>query len=237
MKIFLFVLNFIIAASQSPDSLKYTAVVGGDIHTITRGVIKDGVILIKGDKIDKIGVNVEIPEKAEIIDAKGMFIMPGIVAASTYMGLPRSYTGLQERGELNPQMKISDAIDPYDRLFKFALAGGVTTCFVSPGEYRLISGQACVIKLVNNNPDELIIKDPAAIKMGVPFTGLTPKSIQDLKDLLNQAKDYKEKLDEYEEKKSKNEQVVKPRENPRLESLVKLLRGEIPARAQHHRST
>jgi len=231
MKLFLFILNFFIAASQTPDSLKYTAIVGGDIHTVTKGVVKDGIILIKGEKIEKIGVNIDIPEGAVIIDAKDMFIMPGIIAATSVVGLPRTFSGLQERGNLNPHMKISDALNPYDRLFKFALAGGITTCFLTPGERQLISGQACIIKLLYGQSDKLMIKDPAAVKMGVPFTGLTPKGMQDLKDLLNQAKDYKKSFDEYEEKKAQGEKAVKPRENPRLDPLLKLLKGEIPARA------
>ncbi len=59
-----------------------TAIVGGDIHTVTGAVIREGTILIKEGKIIEVGQSVEVPAGATVIDANGKTITPGFVAVS-----------------------------------------------------------------------------------------------------------------------------------------------------------
>ena len=62
------------------------------IHTVTRGVIKNGVILVQDGRILKVGADVAVPEGATVIDAKGKFIAPGFVTDTKLEGDSRYVT-------------------------------------------------------------------------------------------------------------------------------------------------
>jgi len=56
------------------------AIRGATLETVGKGgTIEDGVILIRDGKIEAIGKDVKIPLAAQVIEAKGKTIMPGIV--------------------------------------------------------------------------------------------------------------------------------------------------------------
>ena len=93
------------------------AIRGGDIFTVTQGTIRDGVILIRDGKIERIGQRIEIPEDAQVIDASGMKITPGLIALSM------SRVGLGSTGS----SEYADALDPFDRNVEYSLAVGITT--------------------------------------------------------------------------------------------------------------
>ncbi|KPL20068.1 MAG: hypothetical protein AMJ75_12410 [Phycisphaerae bacterium SM1_79] len=80
------------------------AIKGGDLYTITSGIIRNGTILIKDGKISRIGQNIEVPKNARVIDARGKVVMPGLVAATAEVGVSGS-------ANIN---KIADSLDPFD---------------------------------------------------------------------------------------------------------------------------
>ena len=61
------------------------AIKGGKIITITQGVIEDGVILVEDGKITAIGKDVAIPEGAQVVDAAGKTVMPGLIDAHSHI--------------------------------------------------------------------------------------------------------------------------------------------------------
>src|SRR6266446_7049648 len=69
-------------AAKKQDKNKVVAIVGADIYTVTREVIRAGTILIQDGKILRVGQDIAIPDGAEIIDAKGKYVTPGYVALS-----------------------------------------------------------------------------------------------------------------------------------------------------------
>ncbi|HVR87184.1 MAG TPA: hypothetical protein VMU54_22855, partial [Planctomycetota bacterium] len=99
----------------------YTALVGGDLETVTQGVLKGGTLLIRDDKIWKIGPAVELPEGAVRIDVSGKRVLPGFVAASA-----------RNLGVTPAAGKIADALDPFSESIKLALAGGITSAYLEP---------------------------------------------------------------------------------------------------------
>lgn len=100
-----------------------TAIVGGDIHTVTGGLIRQGTILIEDDKIKEVGQSVEIPDGATIIDAKGKVISPGFVSINM------SGVGIQSTP--SGSNKLEDSLDPFDRNLKYSLGVGITTGCIS----------------------------------------------------------------------------------------------------------
>ena len=105
---------------ESKDKPKpVMAIVGGDIHTVTGSVIRQGTILVQDGKILDVGQSVTVPEGATIIDAAGRTITPGFVAISMNgVGIRSAPTGKE---------KLVDALDPFDRNMKYSLGVGITT--------------------------------------------------------------------------------------------------------------
>ncbi len=63
------------------------AIKNGQIFTMADGIIEDGVIIIENNRIAEVGRDVEIPSGAEIIDASGKLVTPGLFDAFTQIGL------------------------------------------------------------------------------------------------------------------------------------------------------
>ncbi len=103
-------------APKKPKEI--VAVVGGDIVTVTRETVRGGTILIEDGKITAVGQNVEIPENAKQIDAKGKIITPGFIA------IDMAGVGL---GATGGNAKYADALDPFDRNLSLCLSVGITT--------------------------------------------------------------------------------------------------------------
>lgn len=108
--------------SESSKDDAITAIVGGDIYTVSREVIRRGTVLIQGDKILKVGTEVKVPEGATVIDATGMVITPGFVSIST--------RGVGLGGTPATGQKFADQLDPFDSNVKIALGVGITTACV-----------------------------------------------------------------------------------------------------------
>ena len=118
---------------------KILAITGGDIHTVTQGVIRGGTIIVRDGKIAEIGQNIKVPEGAETIDATGKTVTPGFVAISmSGIGLPggggfgggRGGGGGGGGGSNN---ELADTLNPFDRNMKLALSVGITSGCVQVG--------------------------------------------------------------------------------------------------------
>lgn len=93
---------------KEPDV--WLAVVGGTIHTVTDGRILGGTILVKNGRIHELGSGIPVPAEAEVVDAKGLHVYPGLVAIDS-----------------SRLVSTPDNTDVYSGTMELALAGGITT--------------------------------------------------------------------------------------------------------------
>ncbi len=105
--------------SDAKQKSSVLAITGGDIHTVTNGVIRQGTVLVKDGKIAEVGSDVSIPEGAQVIDATGKIVSPGFVAISM--------SGLGVSSNPSGSNKLSDSLDPFDQNLKYALGVGITS--------------------------------------------------------------------------------------------------------------
>lgn len=220
---FALLLAFCIVSSALADE-QVTAIQGGDLYTITSGIIRNGTILIKDGKIWRIGQNVEIPEDANVIDAKGKVIMPGLIAATAQVGI----AGYRALSDVD---KIADSLDPFDYSISLALASGVTTAFVTgdgPSGNNPIGGTNAVIKTTYGDLDSMLIKEPVVENVSFSNTQWLRKTnfLQNLK----RAQAYLRKLAEYEKTKGKDKEAKEPKKPSGIDAYIRLLRRELPAR-------
>ncbi|QTA38526.1 amidohydrolase [Thermosipho ferrireducens] len=217
---------------------------GGHIFPITKKAFI-GDILIENGKIKKIGENID-DSNAEVVDVKGKFIFPGFVDAHSHIGLFEEGVGefyYQDGNEytdpVTAHVRAIDAFYPGDSAIKRALSGGVTTVMVVPGSANPIGGQGAILKFKSNIVDEMILKEPAGLKMAF---GENPKRVYGQKGKLPSTRlgvaavirEYFSKVKDYMRRREAD-----PDKTPidfSLEIGVKVLKKEIPARCHAHRA-
>ncbi|EOU1739214.1 amidohydrolase [Clostridium perfringens] len=222
----------------------------GKIFTCEEGKIYEkGDILIKDGKISKIGGDLsQYIGEEEVIDAKGLLIFPGFIEAHCHLGLHEegnngAGNGTNEASEpITPQMRAIDGINPFDGGFQSAREAGVTTAVIGPGSANVIGGQFAAVKTSGICIDDMIIKEPVAIKVAF---GENPKRVYSgknkmpntrmaiaalLRETLTEAVNYKNrKIDAEIEDKDFSK-------NLKYEALLPLINREIPMKAHAHRA-
>ncbi|GAA0120900.1 MAG: amidohydrolase [Clostridium argentinense] len=220
-----------------------------NIHTMKNTIINNGCIIINDGKILAIGELLEQPANATIIDAKGGFLMPGIIDAHCHVGMWENGIGFEgadgneATDPVTPHLRAIDGINPVDRSFEEALLAGITTVATGPGSANVIGGQFAIMKTYGKTLDEMIIDDCAAMKVAF---GENPKRVYNnkqkcpstrmgtaavLRENLIKAKNYVEK-----QRKSIEGNEKAPEFDMKLEALAKVIKKEIPLKAHAHRA-
>lgn len=140
----------------------------GHIKTMAGSEFACGCVLIDDNgKIAAVGENIEAPEGAQVIDAKGHLVTPGLVDAHCHIGLDNEGIGWEGHDfneivdPITPQMRAIDSINPQDEAFGNAIRGGVTTACTGPGSANVIGGTFVAIKLYGKRVDNMIFVIPS----------------------------------------------------------------------------
>jgi imidazolonepropionase-like amidohydrolase len=206
-------------AQDKPVVLK-----GGKVLTVTHGVIENGVVVMQGGKIAAVGSasSVNIPDGAQVIDATGMTIYPGLIDSETQLGLTEISAEemtndlVEMSDEIMPHMHTAEAFHAESALIPVARMNGITNAVVAPESGDTLPGQDSFIQLAGANATEmLLIRDNA---MPLNFTGdqrrnkggfeksKFPSTRMGLAAQLRQAfldaQDYQSKWKDYERKKT-----------------------------------
>ena len=224
-------------------------IINGYIKTMDGEDIQKGQIIIENGKIKEIGSNLVIPADAEIINAEGLLVTPGLIDAHCHIGMWEEGIGFEgEDGNeavepITPHLRAIDGINPMDQGFQDAVEGGVTTAVTGPGSANVIGGTFAAIKTYGKRIDDMIIKEPVAMKIAF---GENPKRVYDeqhkspvtrmaiaalLRETLFEAKKYMEDLEA-----SKEDPDEKPDFDMKLHSMLPVLKKEIPLKAHAHRA-
>lgn len=108
-------------------------------------VLSNCDVLIVDGKINKVGTNLVATPGAQIIEAKGLHLTPGIIDEHSHIAL---WQGVNEGAQASSaEVKMSDVIWPEDINIYRQLAGGVTCSQLLHGSANPIGGQSALIKL------------------------------------------------------------------------------------------
>lgn len=220
---------------------------GGKIITVSGQVIEKGDILIKNGKIADISSEINIRDVDKIIDATGCTITPGLIEAHCHVGIFEDSAGdmgndaNESTDPITPHLRAIDAINPMDRYFKEALSGGVTTISSGPGSSNILAGSFTTMKTYGNRIDKMVLKSVSAIKASF---GENPKKIfggkgMSPKTRMATAAIFRETLYNAKMYLQRKECAKKGdflEYNMKYESLIPLLKGEIPLKVHAHRA-
>lgn len=149
------------------------ALTNGKLYTITDGIIDRGTLLIEGERIAFVGTEAAIPAEAKVIDLDGKTVLPGLIDASTRLGIHEESFGAigydedEATAACTPQVAVIDAINPTDIALAEAAAAGITTVAVTPGVRNVIGGQIAVLKTAGPSLAEMVIEPRAGLRVNL----------------------------------------------------------------------
>ena len=235
-----FALSMIPAAAQ-------IAVRGTTVYTMSGAPIKEGVVLVKDGKIEKIGAasDVKIPSGYKVMQAA--VVTPGLIDARATIGLtgylnqPQDQDVLEKSAPLQPELRAIDAYDPNERLIEYVRGFGITTLHTGHGPGALISGQTMVIKTNATTADQAMIPlamvvgnlgDDAKSKEAGKSPGTRAKQIAMLRSEFIKAQEYNRKAEKKDPKDAKD-----AARDLRTEMLGRVVKGEVPLLLTADRAT
>ncbi len=139
-----------------------------------------GTVLIKDGRIEELGTDIEIPADARQVDARGKWVLPGLVDAHTHLGTAEEAEGWEgeDTNEMTDpvtaQVRAIDAINPAETGFRDALEGGVTAVGVNPGSGNVVGGLCVAIHTHGTVVDQMVLRSPVGVKSAL---GENPKRV------------------------------------------------------------
>ncbi len=234
--------------------LMLIAVKGATIYPISGEPIADGVMVVQDGRITAVGRRgeVAVPQGAEVIDAAGKCVLPGLVDAHAHVGLWGEWYGQAEAdgnegsNPVTPEVRAIDALWLEHSSFADARAGGVTTLQTTPGSGNAIGGEMIVIKTdtAGKTVEDIVLRWPSGMKAALgenvkryygqvlkrsPSTRMGAAAL--IRGALYKAKDYARK-----QAAAKDDPSKQPDTDLGMEQLLRVLNKEMPLRVHAHRA-
>ncbi len=212
----------------------------------SKGTFK-GSVVVKDGKIADLGERVMVPQDAVVIEAGGLYLIPGIIDCHSHIA---GEGGINEGSvSVSSMVNIRDIINPDDIAIYRALAGGVTTANILHGSANAIGGQTLPLKMRwGKSAQEMIF---AGATPGIKFAlGENPKrsgnpqggrgattvtarypatrmGVEDvMREAFTEAKGYKAEWDAYDAKVAHGEHPMPPRVDLKLQALKEVLENK-----------
>ena len=239
---YLIYLPYSASAATPPDAPSVILIQNATVMTVSHGTIEHGSILIKDGKIAEVGQSIKAPAGAQVIDASGQFVIPGIIDCHSHIAAESINEGSVS---VSSMVTMEEVLNPDDIDIYRDLAGGVTSANILHGSANSIGGQTLVIKLrwgqpasklpfegampgikfaLGENPKRSNFSIPGqprrypATRMGVEET---------IRGAFSEARDYKKSWDDYNRRVAAGEKsLIPPRRDLKLEPLVEVLEGK-----------
>lgn len=237
-----------LAASCGPSAPEpgVIAIVGGLVYPVSAPPIPGGTVLIRDGRIEAVGADLDLPAGAEIIDATGKSVIPGIIESHSHMGfkvlnLPATGSNNNELSSpINAQVRAIDGLDSSDPAFSLAVAAGITTQNITTGSRSPNSGQAVLVKMRGGTVEDMFFA-PGGMKFAIRATTPYPNFPQDeaavfelLSAELEGAQEYLAAIAAHE---ADPENTPRPPRDLTREALGRLLTREWPVGVHSHTET
>ncbi|MBU3714626.1 MAG: amidohydrolase family protein [Ferruginibacter sp.] len=226
----------IIAIGFSFSLLAQIAIKAKIIYPVSGIPIRDGVILVKEGKIEKVGsaATISIPSGYTIYESAT--VTPGLIDARTVIGMSgvlnisTDQDQLEKSSPIQPDLRAIDAYNPDEKLVTVAREYGITTIHTGHGIGALISGQTMIAKTKKGTVDQVTIEPLSMLAMTLGSSvsgnfaspGTKAKQMAMIRTELIKAQAYLKKSNEKDINK-------RPAPDLKMDALAKLLKGEVKA--------
>ena len=148
-------ISALLLLAAAPAAAQTIAITGGNVALGDGSQpIQGGTVLIRDGRIVAAGPAVTVPANATIIDARGKWVTPGIVAGFSRLGLSEiDLSGgvrddSAEAGPFSAAIDVAPGVNPTYSTIAINRADGVTRALVAPDVAKnIFAGQGAVIDL------------------------------------------------------------------------------------------
>ncbi|MGZ5474671.1 MAG: amidohydrolase family protein, partial [Thermoanaerobaculia bacterium] len=150
MKISIVVLLLLTCVAVSAQPAAPIAIKAETIYTMSGDPIRNGVVLVRDGKIERVGASLDVPAGYRILEAKT--VTPGLIDAHTVVGLagylnqPHDQDQVEKTEAIQPELRAIDAYNPREELVSWLRGFGVTTIHTGHAPAALMSGQTMIVK-------------------------------------------------------------------------------------------
>lgn len=165
----------ILAGAQASPGKDGTFLIrGGTVVTGTGERLANTSILIRSGRIAQVGQNINVAG-AQVIDAAGKFVYPGMIDANTGIGLQeiggvQTMTMRSEMGQFNPHIRAVVGLNVESEILGVTRMNGVTSVITTPTGGS-ISGQAALINTAGWTWEDIAVVRDAGIVINLPGGG------------------------------------------------------------------
>ena len=213
------------------------AVKGDLIYTMSGEPIRNGVVLTRGGKIERIGTAAQVAVPAGYQTLQAKIVTPGLIDAHTAVGLTgylnqsTDQDMIEKSAAIQPELRAIDSYDAQERLIEWVRSFGVTTIHTGHAPGAAISGQTMVAKTVGDTVEKSTLVPAAMIAATLgnaakadagKSPGTKAKVVAILRTELIKAQEY-----------SRKPPAVR---DLHLEALVPVVKGEMPLLVTVNRS-
>lgn len=199
------------------------------------GVIKNGTVVIEDERIVAVGTDVEVPADAEVIDAEGRVVTPGLMDPASYIGLIEvgavddTVDAYTDSARYTASHDVADAVNPRSTLIPINRIEGITRALTRPfAGQSIFAGRSAVISL--GGVDDYVIDRQAAMHVALGERGASiaggsrGAALEKLREALQDARDYGNNRRAFESASRYDYSLSRPD----LEALQPVLAGDMP---------
>lgn len=245
---------FALAAGAHAGRPRIYALTGGTVVPSPGKTIQNGTVVIRDGLIEAVGADVKVPADAVAIDAKGMFVYPGLIDAGGWAPTQDSPapSGGAERGRsarresdpgpvyplavVRPERRAADTLQPFDGDKKRDAESwrklGFTALLAAPAK-GLFRGTGALILLQDETPvNDMIVKDGIGAHVAFESSGFGegyPTSVMGAAAAMRQTLLDAQRFATWSERYAKNPVGMQhPERLPAMEVLQPVLSGAQP---------
>jgi imidazolonepropionase-like amidohydrolase len=249
--IFLFIISNALLIWGADETI---AIINAKIYTMNGAPIENGVLILKGGKIEDVGTGIQTPAGARVIDASGKTVLPGFIDSNCHVGLEEvnqvkaTVDDSEATDPVTPQLSVIDAFYPDSKTIGVTRSNGITAGIVAPADENVFTGMSAVVEFSGNRLDQIVLKSPSALHVTL---GEAPKATYGhrnklpstrmgsaylLRETFQKAKEYDQKWkDKSKSKNEKGKESKEPERNLKWEAVLQVLQGKIPLVVSAHR--
>jgi len=221
-----------VTAAAAQDE-KLIALTGATVHPVDGDPIPNGVVLIRGERIESVGDALTLADDeagVTVIELDGKHVYPGFVHPLSSVGLTEisSVAGTvdtTEMGSINAALRAEVAFNHDSALLPVSVAGGILTTHSAPSG-GLIRGTSAVMRMDGWSWEDMTLEAPAGMHIAFPPGAADDADNEDLAAIertLEQARHWHRAQAAFEAGVA-----PRPRHNAQLEALGPVLGGSIP---------
>ena len=155
------------AAQKAPIVIK-----NATIHTGEGTVLENATIVIENGKITAVGKDVKIPAGAEVTDATGKHVYPGLVLPSSNLGLSeissvKATSDERELGDMNPNIRSIVAYNTDSKVINTLRSNGILAANIVP-QGNFLAGSSTMVQLDAWNWEDAAIATDGGMHLYMP---------------------------------------------------------------------